>query len=69
MENGTTIDIIQMKHLSTVANNIKSLTHSCIYLNNYERDSTHKTEIKLIQLQIETVTPSDWALGPQKHCC
>jgi hypothetical protein len=48
-------------------NIIKSLTHLCIHLNYCKIDLNHKTRIKLIQLQIEAVTPLDWALGPHKH--
>ena len=47
-------------------NSMKSLTRLCIRLNYCKRELNHKTGIKLIQLQIEIVTPSDWAHGLQK---
>jgi hypothetical protein len=50
------------------ANNIKSLTQLCIHLNYCKIDLNQKTRITLIQLQIEVVTPLEWALGPHKHC-
>jgi hypothetical protein len=38
------------------------------YLNDDKKGFKVRNINQTDKIQIETVTPSDWVLGPQKHC-